>query len=109
MKVFPLLAGVLATIFTFVMITMSGCINTHEPIGEIKNAVVESKSETTGKWAERIVVLSKDGETIELHVKEENEYRALREGSTVNVSYNDDYYIVDLSFPKIADDKDVAE
>ena len=108
-SVYPIILGIFSAILVFAISVLVACENSDKPIGEIRNAVVESKLDNGNRFDRYYVTLTKDGESIELKVRSMDEYKAIKEGSTVTVSYNREYYINELSFPNLSDDKGVDE
>lgn len=72
-----------------------------EPEGKIENAKIVEKmnweSCSNDCYYDYSILVEKDGETIELGIKSRAMYKALKEGSTVTVTYSHMYYVIDLS------------
>lgn len=49
------------------------------------------------------MILKKNNQDIQLKANSESEYNVLQKGVTVTVTYNKDYYIQSIKFPKLQD------
>lgn len=83
--------------------TLVGCSSNSSPTGTISNAVVKDKHAEGGRFRTYYVQLEKNNQDIELKANSENDFNALQTGTVVTVTYNKDYYITGIKFPKLQD------
>lgn len=91
-------------IFVF-LVAVAGCADTqNETIGVLENVKIIEKTEVdpcARCGTEYSVTFEKDGEEVVLNTINDNLYRALSEGTTVDVYFDSEYYIDRIKFKNI--------
>lgn len=76
-----------------------------KPQGTFSNVVVESKAKNRecgrGCWDSYHVTVAKGDEKVQLGTSSEDIFNAMLEGSTVDVTYGEDFRILKIKFPKM--------
>jgi hypothetical protein len=85
------------------MLLITACGGLEE--GTFKNVKVVSKHEERKGYCNRgsgcFIVVEKNGEQSELKVGSVNQYRAIKRGSTIDVTYDTNYAVLDVKFKKL--------
>ena len=85
----------------------SGCsMSMAEPYGSLTGVTVKDKRFVENVCLkpcadEYYTTFEKDGQEVELRIYNENLFNALKKGAVVDVTYNFEYAVEDLSFPQL--------
>jgi len=96
----------------FILISLAtallvGCSS--EPKGTFEGVkVLDKRMEeqcSRGCWNDYYIKFEKNGDVVELETDLENVFNLFEKGNTVNVTYDEDYFIIDVGFPNMDEKK----